>query len=208
MKCDEAKPNCRKCTSTGRKCDGYPVLETTPADSFWSASDSKTLAILSPCGPPLDLLGGGKQRHSFHFFRSITASQLSGFCGDGFWDKLVLQASHHEPAIRHAVIALGSLHGRFIRHNGLLSRCDPLLHLDEFALQEYSLAIKCLYEQFSRQDKPAVDVCLVSCVLFACFEVRFYFEFIFSTLLRYNSNSAIEYARKLCSGHCAYPKRL
>jgi hypothetical protein len=122
--------------------------------------------------PPIELLGGEKQRRGFHFFCSTTASQLSGFCMDGFWDKLILQASHHEPAIRHAAIALGSLHERFLRHNGLLSRCDPLLHLNGFALQEYSLAIKSLYEQFSRQDKPAIDVCLVSCILFACFEVR------------------------------------
>jgi hypothetical protein len=122
--------------------------------------------------PPVELLGGEKQRRGFHFFRSTTAFQLSGFCGDEFWDKLILQVSHHEPAIRHAVIALGSLHERFLKHNGLVSRCDPLLYLDEFALQEYSLAIRSLFEQFSHQDKPGVDVCLVSCVLLASFEVR------------------------------------
>lgn len=169
MKCDEAKPYCRKCTSTGRKCDGYRTLETQ-SDSVGTAS-AEALTHWSPCVPPIELLGGEKQRRAFHFFRSTTAFQLSGFCGDGFWDKLILQASHHEPAIRHAVIALGSLHERFLKHNGLLSRCDPLLYLDEFALQEYSLAIKSLFGQFSSLEKPPVDVCLVSCVLFACFEV-------------------------------------
>lgn len=170
MKCDEAKPCCRKCTSTGRKCDGYPELDASIVPSI-STSPQGTLARLAPSVPPLEFLQSERERHAFHFFRVTTASQLSGFCGDGFWDNLILRASHHQAAIRHAVIALGSLHERFITHNGLVSRCDPLLYLDEFAIQQYSLAIKFLFEQFSRQDKPAVDVCLVTCVLFACFEV-------------------------------------
>ena len=182
MKCDEAKPYCRKCTSTGRKCDGYPVIETPSGPSI-STPDSEALVQLQPCAPPLEFVGSEKERRSFHFFRTTTASQLSGFCGDGFWDTLILQASHHEPGIRHAVIALGSLHERFIKHNGLTSRSDRLLYLDEFALQQYSLAIRCLFDQFSRLDKPAVDVCLVSCVLFACFEVRLCFWFLVSGLI-------------------------
>lgn len=47
-----------------------------------------------------------------------------------------------------------------------------MLYLDEFALQQYSLALKHLLKPFSRREKQAVDICLVACVLFACFEVR------------------------------------
>jgi hypothetical protein len=28
VKCDEGKPNCQRCISTGRKCDGYEHLHT------------------------------------------------------------------------------------------------------------------------------------------------------------------------------------
>jgi hypothetical protein len=174
VKCDETKPFCRKCTSTGRKCDGYPVLEIPdkPAEESGLISPSKALMQWPLSAPPVELFGSDKERRSFHFFRITTAYQLSGFCGDGFWDKLILQATHHEPSIRHAVIALGSLHERFIKHNGLTSRSDPLLYLDEFALRQYSLAIRSLFDEAPGREKPAaVDICLVTCVLFACFEV-------------------------------------
>jgi hypothetical protein len=35
---------------------------------------------------------------------------LPGIFDPTFWTRLVLQATHHEPAIRHAVIVLGALH--------------------------------------------------------------------------------------------------
>lgn len=169
MKCDEAKPYCRRCTTTGRKCDGYSILETPTANSRLAS----TALIASPSAcPSFETLGGEKERYSFHFFRQTTTSQLSGFCSDDFWDKLILQASHHEPVIRHAVIALGAMHERFLTRNGLITASDPYLYLNEFALQQYSLAIKRLLEPLHLQEKLAVDVCLIACVLFACFEVR------------------------------------
>lgn len=144
-----------------------------PSEEPGIVSPSEALIQWPLSAPPVELFGSDKERRSFHFFRTTTAYQLSGFCGDGFWDKLILQAAHHEPSVRHAVIALGSLHERFIKHNGLTSRSDPLLHLDEFALKQYSLAIRSLFDEVSAQEKPAaVDICLVTCVLFACFEVR------------------------------------
>ncbi|KAK4936898.1 hypothetical protein LTR10_022355 [Elasticomyces elasticus] len=32
-KCDEEKPSCRRCTSTGRKCDGYPRQSSPPSST-------------------------------------------------------------------------------------------------------------------------------------------------------------------------------
>lgn len=43
VRCDEGKPACNRCVSTGRKCDGYE----TPAES----SDSNTLPIRSSSSP-------------------------------------------------------------------------------------------------------------------------------------------------------------
>lgn len=34
VKCDETKPNCKRCTSTGRKCDGYEFPPMVSFDSF------------------------------------------------------------------------------------------------------------------------------------------------------------------------------
>ncbi|KAE8447220.1 hypothetical protein EG329_011051 [Mollisiaceae sp. DMI_Dod_QoI] len=117
--------------------------------------------------PSVEIVGSDRERHSFHFFRHTTAAQLTGFYGEGIWGRLVLQASHFEPAIRHAVIALGSLHELFVTHNGLINKRDCL---DNFALQQYNLAIRSLMEPVSRKTRPSTDVCLAACSLFACFE--------------------------------------
>lgn len=73
----------------------------------------------------------------------------------------MLQATHHEPAIRHAAIALGALH-----------ECTP--DSDEeasiFALQQYGKAIGYLVE-LQGKNRRAADVVLMTCVLFVCFEV-------------------------------------
>lgn len=82
----------------------------------------------------------------------------------------MLQAFHHEPAIRHAVIALGSLHERFEIQDRSIMGSNLDVIQGGFALEQYNHAIRLLVHPASGS-KPAIDVCLISCVLFACFEV-------------------------------------
>jgi hypothetical protein len=103
----------------------------------------------------------------------MTLPQLSGIHGEIFWNQMVLQATHFEPAIRHAIIALGSLHQHFLAYDADKYQALPHRYYDEFALQQYTLAIKSLVEPFSRKESKSVDVCLISCFLFSCFEVSF-----------------------------------
>ena len=100
------------------------------------------------------------------FFRTRTVPQLSGFFISDFWDRWVLQLTHHEPAIRHAVIALGAQHARFVAAESLTHEKIE----GDFALQQYGWAIKELVKPAASSELR--DVCLISCVLFACFEVR------------------------------------
>jgi hypothetical protein len=62
---------------------------------------------------------------------------------------------------------LGALHERFEKHDGNIRS-----HEDCFAIQEYGRAIQALITPFSRNEPQAMDVCLISCILFTCFEVR------------------------------------
>ena len=120
--------------------------------------------------PVLDARGGDEERRCFDFFLNRTASQLSGFWDSDFWGCLILRATHHQPAIRHAVLALGSLHERF--EAGDTSVVNPIWDKREggFALKQYNHAIQQLIKPAS-QGQQAVDVCLIACLLFACFEV-------------------------------------
>ncbi|KFY62501.1 hypothetical protein V496_04563, partial [Pseudogymnoascus sp. VKM F-4515 (FW-2607)] len=148
VKCDEAKPHCRRCLSTGRICDGYlsPPRRSTITHP---SADSHVLATLP---------GTPSERHSFNFFHSHTAPQLRGLFSSPFWSQHVLQASLREGAIWHAAVALGALHGGFE---------DAKTGGEGFAIKQYIKAISCLTRPGAEK---RVDVALIACLLFTCFE--------------------------------------
>lgn len=121
--------------------------------------------------PTSGFLGTEKERQSFYFFQQNTAPQLRGFFGGDFWESLLLQAALHEPAIRHATLALGSLHAKSGQDNGLVMQSHANGGADDFALRKYSQAINILVEPPSQEGQRAIDVCLICCILFACLEV-------------------------------------
>ncbi|KAF7858608.1 hypothetical protein EAF04_009208 [Stromatinia cepivora] len=157
IKCDEARPACLKCSSTGRVCPGYHHVQS----SDLSFSEDK---ILITTQPSFNILSSPQSKRSFAFFMQRTCSQLAGFFGSEFWERLVLQTAHHESAVSHAVVALGSIHE-------LSERKTPVLDGDKaFALEQYNLAIRDLLVPLSRDEKRGVDVCLIACIIFASFE--------------------------------------
>jgi hypothetical protein len=115
-----------------------------------------------------------QERRSFEFFCRRTVPELSGsFDNNEFWQRLLLQATHHEPAIRHAAVAVGALHERFENSldANLTFKLNEKKTQDVFVLQQYSKAIKALLVPQEVQGKQAADVPLMTCVLFIYFEV-------------------------------------
>jgi hypothetical protein len=165
VKCDEAYPTCHACVSTGRRCDGYALNRAAHPD----LSNASLGAMNRP--PSVGFLGDEKECRSFHFFRLKTAPQLTGFFGVDVWERLLIQAALHEPSIRHATLALGSLHRKLECDDGsiVLSHTNGLT--DAFALRSYNQAINLLVTTFSEKRRPAIDVCLILSILFACLEV-------------------------------------
>jgi Fungal specific transcription factor domain len=165
VKCDEANPSCYSCVSTDRKCDGYgPNLEAPPDVSSalsWSLSRSLSTGFN----------GTEKERRSFYFFQQKTAPQLSGFFGGDFWERHLLQAALNEPSIRHAILALGSLHVKSEQDSGLIVQNHTNGWTEGFALKNYSRAINILVKPLSQEGRQAIDVCLICSILFACLEV-------------------------------------
>lgn len=138
--------------------------------AFPPAGANKFVSPL-PVTPSLHDLGSEQERRSFYFFCSRTVIRLSGFFVAGFWNRWVLQAFHHEPAIRHAVIALGSIHERFDGGDVSVLGSNRDTTRGGFALEQYNRAIRNLVEPGAKGTPPPHDVFLISCVLFACFEV-------------------------------------
>lgn len=120
-------------------------------------------------GPLLDLSAPGEKR-AIYFFQNVTAQAISGGFDAAFWRVTVLQISQTEPAVRHAVLAVSSLH-EGLRAGAVTSLWDGLLSQpsQSFALQQYNKAISRLLAQMSNPlTKPLAS--LLTCVLFVCIE--------------------------------------
>ncbi|KAL2127921.1 hypothetical protein VTI74DRAFT_9984 [Chaetomium olivicolor] len=170
VKCDEAKPFCMRCTKTGRRCDGYLDTKTMGQRRRRSAGPLVTAAGDPP--RPMALFydwASSDERRAFHFFQHITAPCLSGDLDSAFWSVLVLQICQSEPAVRHAVLAVSSLHESMVQA-AMVPSYRSAKDGSSFALYQYNRAIACLLDQMRTVDaRPLVP--LLTCVLFVCIEL-------------------------------------
>lgn len=180
VKCDESKPECRRCTSTGRKCDGYVSFEAfVPSDRKASddgthKNEEKSLIATSVA---TSLRPGNQLTHletrSFEYFRRRSLYALSGFIETEFWSQFLLQVSEAEPAVKHAIIALSNFHERTEpKYLSLAEDSSQALSPErqhDFALQQYNKAIRLLRSRLSQNDQTK-NVTLTSCILFTCME--------------------------------------
>ncbi|KAF7543080.1 hypothetical protein G7Z17_g11030 [Cylindrodendrum hubeiense] len=151
VKCDEAKPHCLRCIRTGRQCDGYTAS---------SGSTPEPLALSSVPGVGFS---SEQETHAFDYYRARSAKVLSGAIDASFWGGLVLKLSATEPAIRHAILAVSSLH-ECVEVKSATGR-----ELDRrFAFREYGNAIRSLRNWGQRDESSAVP--LLVCILFICIE--------------------------------------
>ncbi|KAJ4113930.1 hypothetical protein NW768_011460 [Fusarium equiseti] len=140
VRCDEAKPVCTRCTSTGRKCDGYnPLSSSVPAKPPSPQPHSRPnpatdLKLILPRQSPSEV-------RSYRYFLEVTAPSLAGALYSEFWLVEVPRVCLLDAAIWHAVVSLGSAHEDFAE-NG---RGSPSL----FALQQFNSSIRCLTESRS-----------------------------------------------------------
>jgi hypothetical protein len=165
VKCDEGFPECLKCTKTGRKCDGYEVKGN---DALLLVEHDGFLDPITrlPFSFPSD---NDQERRAFQFFCTKTASEIAGFLPSDFWNKLILQASHTDPVIRHAVIALGSVHETYEGEAPGHLRSGKVTR-QAFALRQSNEAIRRLRTRLSMGVPQSGESVLLSCVLFICLE--------------------------------------
>ena len=178
VKCDEGRPACHRCKSTGRFCDGYGIWGG--GESFYRNRQSVTALKDVPRPPPSVSVfaSGTEEKEYFEWFKCRTAIKLPGSFVSRFWDTLLFQASSNEPAVLHAVLALSSVHKRgtvdanvqTVPENGSNDQ-------ESSTLKHYIKAISHLKPHFSRKDKASFQVALITCVTFVYLEfLRGYFR--------------------------------
>ncbi|KAJ5175423.1 uncharacterized protein N7482_001300 [Penicillium canariense] len=159
VKCDENRPACRRCVSTGRVCDGYGI---------WGGGTPHANRALSIYCTPVPVVTREEQG-SFDWFMEKARRKFTSLYSSDFWETLVFQASAQEPCVRHAVIALSAAH-RFERGDSPWT--VPATYgydAARFTLQQYNKAISYL-RVGTATNKHALRVALITCMLFVTLE--------------------------------------
>lgn len=176
IKCDEDRPACRRCVSTGRVCDGYGVWGH--GANFHGNRQRPPVSKDSDVVAPLlrtsvSLFTGLSDEHEYlEWFKCRTSKKIPGASILALWDTLLYPASLSEPALLHAVLSLSSLHKREIYDSNYgRRRTNTLDKQEQFTLQHYIKAIRHLQPHFSTQDKASVRVALMTCFVFVCLEL-------------------------------------
>lgn len=169
--CDPQNPECRKAMSD----DWNLNYEDENGDGSMPTPDTMSLSIFRP---DVKWRRSWRERHSLNFFVNFSAPQMAGFFDSSFWQRMVIQTSYHEPAILHAITAIGSLH-ECIMQRAFADEKRKARAL-EFALNQCNKAISCLTNRqttatsldFSGRSAktPNSRLALTTCVLFTCFE--------------------------------------
>ncbi|WAO97384.1 Zn(2)-C6 fungal-type domain-containing protein [Fusarium falciforme] len=131
VRCDEGKPECHRCLSTGRKCDGYaPASGSTKRDTADShlAADSRLVL------PPKNL----EEIRSYRFFMEVTAPAIATTFDSEFWRLELPRICQSDPAIWHAAVSFGCVHENYLS-------ASPDQHAKStFAVQQFNASVKCL----------------------------------------------------------------
>lgn len=181
VKCDEEKPACHKCYSTGRNCDGYllniqrrtqkiedVVTPTPPGLSVDKLVHARRLSIATILSP--DISGTTQERRCFEYFRFEIGQELCTAMNLDQAHHFVLQASHSDDAIKSAVIAIGSMGHRLRVNRVLTSENQQANALQDFAQFQYCKALNVLRAQICNEPAGNIDLAIMSCFLFTIFE--------------------------------------
>ncbi|KAI1339867.1 hypothetical protein F5Y15DRAFT_415785 [Xylariaceae sp. FL0016] len=169
IKCDEAKPHCFRCTSTGRECDGYvgePELLSSRHGLHGPGTYSHAPDLLyqSAISGNTDTPEERRAVDNFTQFGAITTASWTDM---ELWSRLIPQRSHTEPAIRYAMISMGWLLLSMQHPAEYAARKDG--NLKNLALQSYGKAIQATLRCIS-QGRGDVLLSAMTCVLFFSIE--------------------------------------
>ncbi|CAG8262606.1 unnamed protein product [Penicillium olsonii] len=162
-KCDETRPQCRVCAIYKRECEYRETIDKRTRASRLArnvAPVPEGTVTLITRGPKYQVELDAEERYFLDFFRRSTSFQCAGHFYDEFWQRLVHQASEDQPAIRHAVIGMGSMNYHFVR-----SRTGPGPYDQAFSLRQINKAIHSLQQNLI---KPGMGRLRVETVLVAC----------------------------------------
>ncbi|KAF5565899.1 transcriptional regulatory moc3 [Fusarium napiforme] len=124
VKCDEDKPSCHRCASTGRNCDGYDLTYLVHSGSVQRQ--------------PMVSGGSDPESQAIYQFRTRIATLIASSFDAHFWTYDVLHKSDTYTPVRHALAALASAYQKSILLGIKSESCDM------FIFSQYQKAMKSL----------------------------------------------------------------
>ncbi|KAL2823319.1 hypothetical protein BDW59DRAFT_163478 [Aspergillus cavernicola] len=166
VKCDESPGSCRRCTSSGFKCEGYDLerlpQKRNPAGN--TTLNDYRFKLLLPDKT-------SEERRFFNHFHSFTIPMMNGWLDHRMWNRLVVQMCQAEPALCHAVVAVSALQevsetaGRAVWSDDMKNRTH------RFALYQYTRSIEQLTTRMRSNDPTVRSMVLLCCLMFIAFEL-------------------------------------
>ncbi|KAJ4362642.1 hypothetical protein N0V95_001447, partial [Ascochyta clinopodiicola] len=178
---------CKRCTTTGRTCDGYnldftfirtSLTERTPVtspplfvkgqDIVDFASETRSFNVPLFLVPSLRL-ETADELTSFQFFVTHAGPALAQSSHSVFWQRQVLQAAHQHASVQHCLVALGAMYRRFYECTSSHVDSDVANRHFQFALSQSNKAIQQLVkQQISDSKTDAADklTVITCCILF------------------------------------------
>ncbi|KEF63016.1 uncharacterized protein A1O9_00991 [Exophiala aquamarina CBS 119918] len=176
IKCDETLPHCRRCTETGRKCEGPAVRQLQfihGRQDGRSANPIPQVEASRALVPPR----AQAERRAFQYFMCSAAPVLTGAVDARFWKELVPQLAQTDSFVWDSVVCLSILY-EHVPYTSVSSFAGPLLSTTQVvnrqhrqALGFYSRAIASL-RRLAERDQIDESVVALSYILFSCVEFQ------------------------------------
>lgn len=171
MKCDEAKPHCQKCISSGRKCEG-PV--TRQIRFVRDRAATPGIPVLVPEVSLLIPQHDTDERWAFDHFIHRPATVFAGEVDAAFWLELVPRLAQSQPFVWDTVVSISWLY-EWEQHRRLSAASEAdssstiaTMH-QRRALKLYTRALA-NFRQLLEQDQVDSPYALLSCILFTSVE--------------------------------------
>lgn len=168
VKCDETFPECKRCTSSGRRCEGRESLQVS------LFKDKRSIGFESLENSPLanahlPFLPQWAQRRAFSYYISKTAPYFASTLDYDFYSVVLPQAAHVHPIIRNILLTISKFFELPLRHFNKGNAYTPLTTKHVQALEWYGEA---LAAKIGEQRGPDLIETMLSCMLFAVVELQ------------------------------------
>ncbi|KAL4941932.1 hypothetical protein BDV06DRAFT_212232 [Aspergillus oleicola] len=166
IKCDENPGSCNNCTKTGRTCD-YDIHRLPPSRQGGLTSERACNLQLTPkIVASFRWTITSDERRCYSYFQHFTIPTLSEVFYSPLWRELILQMSMSEPAVYHAVVALGAIHQDSETYGMPLPGQDLQNEWHRYAIEQCGRSFALLGRRHSSQDPTFRNIVLLCCLLF------------------------------------------